>query len=304
MAKKFSTSIKLPYKGAIANYGIQYCGGAKALPFYFPWRQYGTYLGSGRSTAINPGVTFSSFNPPTQALETVQGVFIDNTDCSSPVYLLCEDTGHMVACADNATAYFPLMTAGQNFTLFIETIDGPYQRDQQTNVFLLDKPVPPFLQGQASNRFVSLAQISGQEAFTVPVLSDRLFSTTLIHTGGSSTTVTKTFTILNAVQNTTRVVSQIVAFLPNMIGSSGSTYTYSIALKNGADIVAQAIVSSLQQIVLNIDLVRVTSLQLLLDGTVPLTLEFTVSNNQTQIGNTNFNLRLDLAYATLQRPTA
>lgn len=213
MAKKFATSLKVPYKGAVSSYAIKYCGGAKALPFYFPWRQYGTYLGSARNTAINPGVQFSTFVPPSQVLETVQGVFIDNTDCSSPVYLLCED-GHMVACADNATAYFPLMTNSPNFTLFIETIDGPYQADQQTNIFLLDRAVPPFLQGQSSNRFISLAQISGQEVFATPVIPDTIANKVNTWTGPTGDVYRQPMTlpyqtIITSPANTTLVITEI-----------------------------------------------------------------------------------------------
>lgn len=229
MAKTFATSYVLPYKGAVRSAPVGFCGGAKAATLDFNWRSYGIDLGTEKRVFVNPGVRVTFNNSPQTVLDTVQGVFIDNTDCGSPVYLVAPDTGQMITCPDGSSGFYPILTNGTEFVLYIESIAEPYLNSQRTIVILVDKPFPPTSDPQF-NEFIPASQVSGQMAFASGVQGDQYEAD---NSGFTITTANQwetEITLIPAVSNTTLVITNVFLGANNI--KAGCERQFAIAIKS------------------------------------------------------------------------
>lgn len=227
MAKSFATSYVVPYKGAVRSAPVGFCGGANAATLDFNWRSYGLDIGTAKRVFVNPGVRVTFNNSPQKVLETVQGVFIDNSDCASPVYLVAPDTGQMITCPDGSSGFYPILTNGTEFVLYIESIAAPYENSQRTVVILVDKPFPPTSDPQF-NEFIPASQVSGQMAFASGVQGDQYEADnsgfTITTAGNWETEVS----LIRAIANTTLVITNVYLGANNI--KSGSERQFAIAI--------------------------------------------------------------------------
>jgi len=208
MARRFDTSVTVPYRGAIASAPVAFCDGAQIATIEVPWRSYGIDLGTNVRTLINPGVRINVARPPATPLTTIQGVYIDNTACDSPVYLVADDTNVQLTCADGTSAFFPVLTNGTEFTLYIESVATPYDKSQFTRVVFCDKPFPPYSDEQF-NEFVPVSQVSGTAAYSRNVQGDQYAASTEAYSVATSGTFEDSEQLIAGVSGTTLVITNV-----------------------------------------------------------------------------------------------
>lgn len=310
MAKNFATSYVLPYKGVVRSQPVKFCDGANAAVVDIPWRAYGIDLGATIRTYVNPGVRIGWTNSPALVLDGVQGVYIDNTDCDSPVYLRAEDTGHMIVCPDGSAGFFPILTNGSDFVAYIESIAAPYEKNQSTRILFCDKPFPPTSDPQF-NEFIPANQVSGDSAFITNVQGDQIYSDTTTYSGTTSSSNTRTWTLIPASAGNTLVITNIHLGANQFRTASERSCDVELT-HNGKQVAAQRFLS--RPYTLNGQAggfvnsqVHPLSLQgfgVRLDARYPLTATMQLSSSGDTAGvNWTFSADISVVYAMIRNPT-
>lgn len=221
MSRNFANSIIVGYRQSLASYPVDYCNPPKENPRVIradiDWRVYGVDIGApGKPAIINPGVKCDLAQNAGQAMTGVKAVFIDNTDVSQPVYVRADDTGYMVACADYSSGWFPILSSGSEFTVFIENVVPAYDDKSLTRVFFSNSPVPPYTHDQY-NEIIPLSRVSGMGQYAANVIGDKSSSSILDVSqpqesggrAGQTRTRSKTFTIIQSEPSTVLALTNV-----------------------------------------------------------------------------------------------
>lgn len=235
--RNFANSLITPYRGAFGAQVItahqKSATAPQGVSITISWFQYALAMNiAGGVTVFNGGVSIDlSRGTVANALDLVKSVFIDNTAVDRPVYLRCEDTGQVITCADSSFGWFPVITNGEQFTLFTDNIIPLRDAKQQTRLIFSNAAFDTF-GGSEYNRAQSLFRGSGISNYTTPVIGDKMWTRSLTAQSQSSS---QNYTIEPATPNTQVIITAISGEI--FAANSTNTGTFQLKVTFSTDIV-------------------------------------------------------------------
>lgn len=140
MSGNFQAYRTVPYTGVIVGIPSTICNtpnnDMRYVPVDIDWAAYGATQGSLL------GVTINLIQQNTPPIRQINAVYMDNTFCDVPLYVLFPGTRYTLVCPPNSVAMFPVLTNALQAIIYLEQVDEgtiPLSR-----VFFMDRFVTEF----------------------------------------------------------------------------------------------------------------------------------------------------------------